>query len=92
MQPETIKTSLECDKDGTWYYVHIPKQVRGKFKALEKRGAIKVTSTIGNSTWNGSMLPWADGSAQIVINKKVRLHEQLELGHELTIVIQPRER
>ena len=61
------------------------------FKPLEKRGTIQVTATIGDSTWDGSMLPWADGSAQVVINKKIRTHEQLELGRELTITIEPRE-
>lgn len=92
MQPQHITAILECDKDGTWYYVHIPKQIRDAYKPLENRGAIPITVTVGASTWQASMLPWADGSAQISINKRVREKEGLELGQEIQLCIVPRPR
>jgi hypothetical protein len=81
---------LERDKDGTWWYVHVPKQIRDQLKHLEKRGTIPVSATIGHTTWQASMLPWADGSAQITINKTVRTKEALKLGQELQVRIEPR--
>jgi hypothetical protein len=83
---------LERDKDGTWWYVHVPKQIRHQLKHLETRGMIPVSATIGHTTWQASLLPWADGSAQITINKTVRTKEALTLGQELQVRVQPRTR
>jgi hypothetical protein len=35
------------------------------------------------------MLPWADGSAQISINKDVRAKESLQLGDYLYVTLAP---
>ncbi len=80
---------LNQDQDGTWWYAHVPQEIRHQLKLFEKRGHIKVTATIGSSSWSGSLLPWADGSAQIVINKKIRDREGLQLGQKLAITITP---
>jgi hypothetical protein len=90
MQSQTIEAVLERDKDGTWYYVHVPKEVRDTYKELERRGAIAVTVTVGSSTWQASILPWADGSGQISVNKKVREKESLSLGQQISLEITPR--
>lgn len=87
---ETFSGPLERDKDGTWWYVHVPAEVRYKLKDYEHRGIIKVVVTIGDTSWDGSILPWADGSGQISMNKQVRTQESLELGEILTVKIQPR--
>ena len=92
MKPQVIHTTLERDKDGTWYYVHVPKDVRDAYKQLERRGTIAVNVTVGNSLWQASILPWADGSGQISINKKVRDAEGLELGQQIQVEVVPRER
>jgi Domain of unknown function (DUF1905) len=81
---------LERDNDGTWWYIHVPQHIRDAFKHVEKRGTIPVTATIGHTTWNVSLLPWADGSAQLTINKTVRSKEALTLGQELQVIITPR--
>jgi hypothetical protein len=82
--------TLERDKDGTWWYVHVPKHIRDQLKHLEKRGTIPVSATIGGSTWQASLLPWADGSAQITIKKTIRDKEALTLGQELQVLIAPK--
>jgi uncharacterized protein DUF1905 len=92
MKPQTLDVVLEKDQDGTWHYVHVAKGVRDAYKSLERRGTIAVTVTIGSSTWPASMLPWADGSAQISINKKVREKENLQVGRTLKLIIEPRKR
>ena len=67
-----FKVKLEMDRDGTWWYVHVPKNIRDTLKQYEKRGIVPVTVIIGKTAWDGSMLPWADGSAQISVNKRIR--------------------
>jgi len=91
MKPLIIQAILEQDTDGTWWYVHIPKTIRDSLKTYEKRGIIHVRATIGATSWDGSLLPWADGSAQISINKRVRDKEKLELGKSLQLSLTPRD-
>lgn len=86
----TFVTKLEIDKDGTWWYVHVPKKIRDAFKQHEKRGIVHVTATIGKTTWEGSMLPWADGSAQISVGKNIRDKESLKLGDAVSVSVLPR--
>jgi hypothetical protein len=90
MKQIAFTSILERDKDGTWWYAHVPMHVRDALKHLEKRGTIPVTATIGHTTWQASLLPWADGSAQITIKKAVRDKEALMLGQELQVLIAPR--
>jgi hypothetical protein len=90
MEPIAFTATLERDKDGTWWYIHVPKHIRHQLKHLEKRGTITVSATIGQTTWPASLLPWADGSAQITVKKTVRDQEALTLGQELQVFIVPR--
>jgi fructose-1-phosphate kinase PfkB-like protein len=90
MDAIVFSSKLEQDPDGTWWYVHVPKDIRDRLKQFEKRGIIHVLVTIGKSTWDGSMLPWTDGSAQISINKGIRSKENLNLGDTLSLSVKPR--
>lgn len=87
---KTVKVVLEKDKDGTWFYVHIPSDVRQVFKQHEKRGIISVRATIGQTSWDDSILPWADGSGQVSVNRKIQAKEHLSLGDEFIIHLAPR--
>ena len=60
-----------------------------RLKSFEKRSSIRVVATVGHTSWEGSLLPWADGSAQLVINKRIREAEDLELGQKLQITVHP---
>ena len=90
MESLSFTATLERDKDGTWWYAHVPKEIRQALKHLENRGTIPVDATVGQTTWPASLLPWADGSAQIVIKKAIREKEHLSLGD--TIAVSVRER
>jgi hypothetical protein len=90
MEPLFFTATLEQDKDGTWWYAHAPKEIRQALKQLEVHGTIPVEATIGHTTWVASLLPWADGSAQIVIKKLVRDKERLKLGDTLEITVRQR--
>jgi hypothetical protein len=89
MEAMTFAAPLERDKDGTWWYVHVPAEIRSHWRHLARRGFIKVTATVGRYTWAGSLVPWADGSAQLSIGRDVREREQLDLGDEVTVRLVP---
>jgi hypothetical protein len=80
---------LERDGDGTWWFVHVPAEIRSRWRNLERRGFIRVTAEVGNSRWSASLMPWADGSAQLTINSRVRDHEGLDLGADVTVTLAP---
>ena len=86
----SFEAKLERDKDGTWWYVRVPSRVRDSLKAFEKRGIIRVTATIGDRRWDGSVLPWADGSGQLSIAKPIRSELGLQLGQTIHILVRPR--
>jgi Domain of unknown function (DUF1905) len=88
--PLTFTAPLERDADGTWWYLRVPTGIRSALKAHERRGVIAVTATIGDTTWPGSLLPGADGSAQLTVNARIRARESLELGADLLVVLEPR--
>ena len=83
-------SSVERDKDGTWWFAHVPKAVRAKMKDHERRGHTAVRVTIGQTSWDASLMPWADGSAQITLKKTVRDAEELQLGARVRIEVVPR--
>lgn len=87
----TFTSILERDKDATRWYAHVPKDIREALKHHQKRGGtIPVTATIGHTTWEASLMPWADGSAQTVIKQSVRDRENLHLGDQLTVQLKER--
>ena len=88
----TFAATLERDADGTWWYLHVPAEIRAALKEHERRGVVPVTATIGGTTWPGSLLPWADGSAQLTVTARIRARERLELGSEVRVTLEPRER
>ncbi len=90
MEQIHFQARLEKDKDGTWWYVHVPIEIRQQLKHLEKRGIIPVVAKIGGSVWNGSLLPWVDGSAQLSVKKDTRKKENLELDKMIDVYISPR--
>lgn len=90
MEQLCFTSKLEMDKDGTWWYVHVPKEIRLKLKSFEKRGIIAISATIGKTNWDGSLLPWADGSAQLSVKRDTRTKEKLELGQKVYVCVNPR--
>lgn len=92
MEPLAFTSALERDPDGTWWYLHVPSAVRAALGEHERRGVVPVTATIGGTTWPGSLLPWADGSAQLTVNARIRAREGLALGDLVPVRLEPRAR
>jgi hypothetical protein len=88
--PQVFRAPLQRDHDGTWWFVHVPKEVRQAFKHLERRGTTPVHVTVGGTSWAASLMPWADGSAQIVVNAAVRRREGLHLGQQVEVMVSAR--
>ena len=90
MSPLTFSAPLVRDADGTWWYIKVPEDVRRALKSHERRGVIPITATVGRTTWEASLLPWADGCAQLNINRRLREAEELLLGQAVTATISAR--
>lgn len=86
----TLAATLEMGKDGTWYYIQVPKEIWNSLKEFEHRGSIKVIATISDLLRECNLLPWADGSAQMSIQKRVREKQRLDLDAALNVQIMPR--
>lgn len=87
----TVSDTLEVDEDGTWHYLHVPTEVRAGWAEHARRGSIRVTATLGASTWDGSLLPWADGSAQLSVNAAIRAREHVAAGDRITVTLRLRD-
>jgi hypothetical protein len=87
--PVSFTAALERDKDGTWWYLHVPAEIRSAWRHVERRGHIRVDAVVGGSRWTGSLMPWADGSAQLTVGKAVRTAEGLALGDPVTVTLWP---
>jgi hypothetical protein len=63
----------------------------GRRLELGKRrgfGSVKVTVTLGDSTWQTSLFPNKDGSWFLPVKKPVRLAEELDYGAEVAVELE----
>lgn len=78
--------------DGGWHFVTLPQDVadeiddhvgqRGGF------GSVKVTATVGTSTWSTSLFPSnKEQSFLLPVKKPVRTANELEAGDDVTVVL-----
>lgn len=79
-------------QQGGWHYVAIPLTISEQLADLADRGVIAITATVGQTTWDTSLLPMGDGSHFVALNAAVRSANDLELGGSVTIGIRPRTR
>jgi Domain of unknown function (DUF1905) len=89
-RPLSFETTLVQDEGGTWWYAQVPRTVREQLGAHARRGFIPVVATIGETSWDATLMPWADGSAQIVVKREVRERESLGPGQALQVSVRPR--
>jgi hypothetical protein len=70
-----------------WVYLPIPQTYEdlGFKKQKPKWGLVPATITIGNTTWQKSLLPYGDGSLFIALNAKVRKAESISVGDTITV-------
>lgn len=79
--------------DMGWYFAHVPREYFEPIRTKYGKGMIKVTATIGKTTWDTSLFPLTkDRSLLICIKAKVRKAEDLMVGDEVHIAVSFRNR
>lgn len=79
-------------QDGGWYFVRVPTRIGDELKHLADRGLIAVRATVGDATWDTSLLPMGDGTTFIALNARVRKRNTLAAGDTVTVTFTPRDR
>lgn len=75
-----------------WYYVAVPIELTKPLIHLSDRGLIAITATVGNCTWNTSLLPMGDGTHFIALPAKIRKKENVFLNQEIKVLFKIRVR
>ncbi len=68
-----------------WIYVSVPQKHTSLTKKYADRGLVSITVTLGQSTWNTSLLPKGDGTQFIPLSAKIRKKENIEVGDRIKL-------
>lgn len=91
VDPIQVQGALQQDPDGTWQFIRVPPEVRSALGAGARRGGtIPVVARIVDREWPTSLLPWADGAAQLNIPATHRRALGVHPGDVLTVEVSPR--
>jgi hypothetical protein len=71
-------------QDGGWTYVRVAREHSEVTRELADRGLVAVKATVGQTTWDTSLLPMGDGTHFIALNKKVRDAEGICVGDRVS--------
>lgn len=75
--------------DGAWHFVSVPEELSEDLRsdAGPRRGfgSVRVTATIGGSTWSTSVFPSKGGPFLLPVKKAVRRAEDLEEGDRVSV-------
>ncbi|TCC42010.1 DUF1905 domain-containing protein [Kribbella speibonae] len=68
--------------EGSWYFVTVPEDVSDEITDLTEGrrrgfGSVRVTVTVGGSTWQTSVFPTKTGTYVLPVKKPVRTAENL---------------
>ncbi|TCC39665.1 DUF1905 domain-containing protein [Kribbella sindirgiensis] len=75
----------EHQGEGSWYFVTVPEDVSDEITDLTEGrrkgfGSVRVTVTIGATTWQTSVFPTKTGTYVLPVKKPVRTAENLAEG------------
>ena len=76
---------------GGWFYVRVPVSMTEQLLHRADRGLIPIRATIGDISWDTSLMPMGDGTHFIPLNAKVRKKENIELGNHIKVSFQLRD-
>ena len=71
--------------EGSWYFVTVPEEISDDIADLTAGsrkgfGSVRVTATIGSTTWQTSVFPSKSGTYLLPVKKPVRTAEHLTEG------------
>jgi len=82
-------------EDG-WTFVSVPPEVSEEIREVAASrppagfGSVRVSVTIGDSSWQTSVFPGEDGRYALPIKKSVRRAEGVEAGDVVVVILRPR--
>ena len=94
MEPLEFEAELwlwDARKADTWTFVSVPaelsEEIRDRAAALPPTGfgSVRVTVTIGRSTWQTSVFPGQDGRYGLPVKRSVRRAEGVESGDRVPV-------
>ena len=94
MRPLEFEAELwlwDARRADTWTFVSVPpelsEEIRDQAAALPPAGfgSVRVTVTIGSSTWQTSVFPSGDGRYDLPVKKAVRRVERVESGDRVRV-------
>lgn len=77
-----------------WFFITLPKEESQQIKFFSSHtkrgwGAVRVTATIGSTTWNTSIFPYSKTESYILpIKAVVRKKEKIEVGDKITVELE----
>ena len=95
MLTETFTVTGEVElfpQKGGWHYIRVPEDYTDLTKDYADRGLVAITATVGETSWDTSLLPMGDGTLFIALNAKVRKSEKIDLGDTIDISFKLRQR
>jgi hypothetical protein len=78
---------------GAWYFLTLPKEDFEQIKFLSSQhqrgwGSVRVTASIGQTTWSTSVFPDTKAGAYLLpVKAEVRKKEQIEVGNIVTVTL-----
>ena len=88
----------EARKEDGWTFLSVPPEESEEIRAYAASqpragfGSVRVSVTIGSSTWQTSVFPNEDGSYALPIKRSVRRAEDIEAGDVVTVHLRTVER
>lgn len=71
-----------------WFFVHVPREYFAPIREHYGKGLLRATITIGNTTWDTSLLPYLiDRTFLIALKKSVRTAEDIWEGELVTVQV-----
>ena len=91
MKPYKVTDTVQLfPQQAGWHYIAVPTNITQQLTPLANRGLIAISATLGNTSWQTSLLPKGDGTHFIPLSKQVRKAEDISLGDTITIRFTPR--
>ncbi|MEL4304444.1 DUF1905 domain-containing protein [Methanococcoides sp. LMO-2] len=91
MEIYTTKGEVEIfPQKGGWHYVRVPTDITEMLLHEAQRGLIPIRATVGETSWETSLMPMGDGTHFVALNAKVRKKENIELGMSISVSFQLR--
>lgn len=82
---------------GGWYFANVPKdisqEIKDRFSSVVRRGfgSLRVTATVGKTSWNTSIFPSKEGYYLLAIKAEVRKQENIQEDDEIMLTLELRE-